>query len=190
MGSHWRRRSHKKVWIGYVSFELIFWLAVMGVEIWWLSTRNDPSFPDNPATSYRACCTPEFYNTVGACPNYGSPHPECDPGIDISELGTNGDMVFFFAVTVVFTVTYIVYLVLGMQILRLTDMHLKVTICSRLWRFSSLSRNSLTISVQTHRTKTPAALQSLPQSPGRRWAVLLRRQQQQNRREARPASCR
>ena len=47
--------------------------------------------------------------------------PECNPGINLSELGTNWDFVFFFAVTVIMCIIYILYLYLSFQILWETE---------------------------------------------------------------------
>jgi hypothetical protein len=124
--SHWRRRSYKITFIIYASFLIAWWAATIGVQTWWIVTRNTPSFADNPANSYRACCTPEFYNTVGACPNFGAPHPECDPAINIGELGTNGDMIFYYAITWGLTIIWVVYLVLTVNLLRTTDVYEKM----------------------------------------------------------------
>ena len=126
MNNHYLSKWPKTTWIAFCSVELALWVATWAIETWWLIDRNNPSFPDNPANSYKACCTPEFYNTVGACPNFGDPHPECTPGININELGTNGDMVFFYAITVVMVVVFILYIVLSVQIMRLTDLFIQV----------------------------------------------------------------
>jgi hypothetical protein len=125
MNSHWLRRGFKLTFIIYCALILAWWLATVGIETWWLVTRNDPTFPDNPANSYRACCVPEFYNTVGSCPNFGVPHPECIVSINLNELGTNGDMVFFYAITWVYVIVWFVYIVLGVRLLRLTDVFVK-----------------------------------------------------------------
>lgn len=101
--------------------EIALWVLTWAVEIWWLAANNEPNFPDDPANSYLACCTPEFYTTVGSCPNFASLHPECDPSINISELGTPWDMIFFFIITIVMIGIFIVYLVLTLQIMWLTD---------------------------------------------------------------------
>ena len=121
MNNHWLSRSKKITWLVICSVELVLWLLSFSVLTWWLWDRNNPEFPDNPANSYKACCTPEFYNTVGACPNFGAPHPECDPGINLSELGTNGDIVFFYAVVVLLCIIYIVYLYVSVQVMWETD---------------------------------------------------------------------
>jgi len=121
MNNHYLSRGTKIAWLTMCSVELALWLLTFGISIWWLSDRNNPDFPDNPANSYKACCTPEFYNTVGSCPNFGAPMPECNPGINLSELGTTWDFIFFFGVTFAMCIIYILYLYLSPQIMWETD---------------------------------------------------------------------
>jgi len=120
----WSRRSWKIFWIAYICVLLAIWLVTLGYMIAWLAQCNDPSQPNNPANSYRACCTPEFYNTVGACPNYGQPHPECDPGINLSELGTNPDFRFFFFIELSEVFIWGFYIWLGWAIIKPTELAL------------------------------------------------------------------
>jgi len=119
----WRQRSYWKAWIICSCLGLALWLATWIMELVWLVQRNDPSFYDNPANSYRACCTPEFYNTVGACPNFEAPHPECDPSIDYGELGTNGDFVFYFGITFAYVVIWAMYIWLGFTLMKLVAIY-------------------------------------------------------------------
>ena len=114
------RRSWKNFWLAWCFILLAWWLVTLGYLISYVATRNDPAYPNNPANSYRACCVPEFYNVVGACPNFGSSHPECDPGINLNELGTNGDMVFFFFFVVVDILIWILYIVVGWALIKPT----------------------------------------------------------------------
>jgi len=121
MQVHFTRRSYQWAWTIIAIIWLAIWLVMIGYMTAWLIQRNNPSMPNNPANSYRACCVPEFYNVVGACPNFGQPHPECDPGINIDELGTNGDFVFFYFITVTNILMWIIYIVLGFALLKLTE---------------------------------------------------------------------
>jgi hypothetical protein len=122
MNDAWLTRWLKWWWLYViVPLELVLWLLTWAVEFFWLATRNDPRYPTNPATSNRACCTPEWYNTVGACRNYGDLHPECNPGIDFGELGTNPDFVFFFVVTFAMLVVFILYFVVSWHYMKRCD---------------------------------------------------------------------
>jgi|WetSurMetagenome_2_1015567.scaffolds.fasta_scaffold00112_55 hypothetical protein len=121
MNNHWLSRPYKITWLIFCSVELAVWLLTLGVCFWWMLSRNEPTFPDDPANSFKACCTPEFYNTVPSCPNYNHPMPECNPGININELGTNWPIVFFFVVIIIMIIIYMLYLWLSFQILWETD---------------------------------------------------------------------
>jgi hypothetical protein len=126
MNNHWLTRWPKLVWIYAVCpFETVLWLLTFIFECIWLAGRNDPANPRNPANSFLACCTPEFYTTVTSCGNYGDPHPECNPSIDLSELGTNGNFVLLFVVTFCMIVVFIMYMALALNILWLTDDYVK-----------------------------------------------------------------
>jgi hypothetical protein len=115
MLGHYYTRWMKMVWCYFmVPAELALWLITLAVDIYWITTKNDPAFPDNPANSNLACCTPEFYTTVVSCKNYLNPAPECNPSINLSELGTNGDMKFFFAVTLIMVGIFTLYLIISL----------------------------------------------------------------------------
>ena len=98
------------------------WLLNFIFACIWLAGRNNPADPGNPANSFLACCTPEFYSTVQSCGNYGDAHPECNPSIDLSELGTNGDFVLFFVTCFCMLVICILYMALALNIMWMTDL--------------------------------------------------------------------
>jgi len=117
----WKSKPYKIAFLIYLGISMVWWFSIFIVQFIWLLNKNDPSFPDNPASSYRACCTPEFYNTVPTCPNFGSAAPECNPPINLSELGVNGDFVFAFAFNIVLFALWGVYIALTVNFMRLVD---------------------------------------------------------------------
>ncbi len=121
MQCYWRTRWLRIAFLVLVAVQTAWWVSVAGIQISWAAQRNDPSQPGNPADSYRACCTPEWYNTVPTCPNYGNLSPECNPSIDFQELGSSGDFIFAFVFNFAYIVIWVVYTVLAAYFYRLMD---------------------------------------------------------------------
>ena len=80
-----------------------------------LAGRNRSEDPLNPANSYYACCTPEFFTTVTTCPNYGNPTPQCFPPRTRQDIGANGDFVMVYIMEFVFCLSYCLVAVLLLQ---------------------------------------------------------------------------
>jgi hypothetical protein len=118
---HWRSKGYKITFIVYLAVTMVVWLCIFVLHLVWITGRNNPLTPDNPANSYRACCAPEFYNTVPKCENYGSASPECNPPINLSELGSNGDFVVAFAMNISFIVLWAFYLFFTVEFMKLMD---------------------------------------------------------------------
>ena len=97
----WRSRGYKVAHIVVLSILLLLEVTTLVVNSVWISSgKNDPRYPDNPASSLSACCTPEFYQTVTTCPNFARPSPQCNPPIALNQLGTDGTYVFGFVINV------------------------------------------------------------------------------------------
>ena len=118
---NWKSNGYKTAFIVYLSVTLALWLCTFVVHIVWLRGRNNPADPDNPASSYRRCCTPEFYNVVPTCENYGSATPECNPPINLSELGTNGDFWIGFSFNVGLIVLWAFFLYFTIEFMKLIN---------------------------------------------------------------------
>lgn len=123
----WDTRGYKIFMIVYLSILLMWFITVFIIQTIFLATKNDPSAGNlnNPANSYRACCTPEFYLSVTQCPNYGSPAPECNPSISLSELGANGDFVMAYCWTIAYMGLLSVMLYLTVRFMQLREQYEK-----------------------------------------------------------------
>lgn len=80
-----------------------------------MAQRNDPADPLNPANSYYACCTPQFFTAVASCPNFGIPSPQCSPPRTLQDVGGNGDFIMVFIIEVITCFFYCVVAVLLLQ---------------------------------------------------------------------------
>lgn len=119
---YWKVRGYKTAFIIYLAITLAWFVCVLAINIvYLLSGPNDPLHPDNPAGSYRRCCTPEFYTAVPECPNFERPMPACNPPIALGELGVNGPFIFQMIVNAIIIVIWIVYLVLTLRLRRFMD---------------------------------------------------------------------
>jgi hypothetical protein len=118
---NFRVKGYKIAFIVYLSVSLAVWLSTFVIHCIWMRQRNDPTFPNNPANSYRSCCTPEFYNVVPTCPNFGSAAPECNPPIALAELGSNGDFALAFCFNISLIVLWSFFLYFTIEFMKLMD---------------------------------------------------------------------
>jgi hypothetical protein len=121
MLAQWKSRAYKIAFLVYLSITLAFFTSVFVIHWTWLTGKNNPAFPDDPASSYRRCCVPEFYNVVPTCPNYGSLTPECNPPINLSELGSNGDFWVGFGCNTSLMILWALYIYFTVEFMRLVD---------------------------------------------------------------------
>ena len=117
---YWKARWRQIFLAVFLALALAFLFGVFILRMAWIGRKNDPLDPDNPASSYARCCTSEYYLTVPSCRNHGSLTPECNPPYAKSDLGTNGDEVYFVCFTVAFGVVYALMLLNTVRLMRAT----------------------------------------------------------------------
>ena len=117
----WKKRWLKLFTIGYCVLLLVLFVCLVGANIVYVSTANDPADPKNPANSDRACCVAEFYSTYSGCRNFDAAMPECNPPILLKELGINAMFVFQFVTSMITVAFLIMFLVFLFQLLNIVD---------------------------------------------------------------------
>ncbi len=84
----------KVLLLAYLVLALLWWLGVIITDIVFVTGANNPAQPDNPASSFNRCCTPQYYTTVPYCngpalPLYCGPVPW-----SLADLGLNGPFIY------------------------------------------------------------------------------------------------
>lgn len=104
---------------------IAWFIGVLIADAVQMAQRNDPADPRNPANSYYACCTAQFFTAVASCPNFGNPTPQCFPPRTISDIGVNGDFVMVFIIELLTCLFYCLIAVLLLQMDHLLGLFLQ-----------------------------------------------------------------
>jgi len=118
MITFYRLRWVKILFLVFLFITLLWYFVLLIIQFIWINNANDPAWPKNPANSHRACCTPEFYNTIRTCPNFDRPAPECNPPINLNELGIPGEYWFQFSYNLIVIAAWVAYIIMTFQFMR------------------------------------------------------------------------
>lgn len=111
----------KLLFLLYLVVTILWWTGVVITDIVLMTRANDPTQPDNPASSFNRCCTPQFYTTVPYCNGPALP-AFCGPvPWSLNDLGINSLYIFSFIWECIYLGMWGAFIILVARLVQLMD---------------------------------------------------------------------